>query len=56
MIILTQSANLRLNISDIRDNRVKAISYFIIDRRWGNVTADEPNETNYMKIIQYLRK
>ena len=56
MIILTQSPNLRLNISDIRDNRVKAISYFTIDGRWRNVTEDEPNDTNYMKIIEYLRK
>ena len=56
LIILTQNANLRLNISDIRDTRVKAISYFIIDKIWRNVTAAEPNDTNYMKIIEYLRK
>ena len=56
MIILTQSANLRVNIADIRDGRVKAISYFIIDGRWRNVTEDEPNDTNYMEIIENLRK
>ena len=56
MIILTQSANLRVKIAEIRDNRVKAIFYFLIDRRWENVTADESNDSNYMKIIQYLRK
>ena len=56
LIILTQSQNVRVDLRDVREPRVKMVCTVVVSNRWNNIRESQHNDDAFNIILDFLNK
>ena len=56
LIILTQSQNVRVDLRDVREPRVKMVCTVVVSNRWDNIRESQHNDDAFNIILDFLNK
>ena len=56
LIILTQSQNVRVDLRDVREPRVKKVCTLLVSNRWDNITESDHNLKTINIILEFLNQ
>ena len=54
LVLLTQNANMKVRIEDVRDSRVRQIFSIAVNTRWDTITDSQTNKKSFQDISNYL--
>ena len=56
MVIFTPNSNMKVDIEDVRDFRVKEILSLQISKTWDNITKSQANEETFNLILEFIKR
>ena len=56
LIILTQSQNVRVDLRDVREPRVKKVCTLLVSNRWDSITESDHNLKTINIILEFLNQ
>ena len=56
MVIFTPNSNMKVDIEDVRDFRVKEILCLQISKTWDNITKSQANEETFNLILEFIKR
>ena len=56
LIILTQSQNVRVDLRDVREPRVKKVCTVVVSSRWDDIRESDHNDKAFSVILEFLNQ
>ena len=56
MIILTQSQNVRVDLRDVREPRVKMVCTVVVSNRWDDIRQSDHNDDAFSSILEFINQ